>query len=619
MKKENLSLLRNSLFEEACSHAIPEVVNFMLDTNLVDINDDDTFLMSFMASVSSGDEDIVRVLLHKRDLLKNKVSENDLCYYANFAYCKGMFEIAKELINYGYANLMFKIENVTLLYRVVKDGNVDFVDFLLQNKNIDILQGASDGTTPISVALFANKDVEMAFKLLKAREISYYKGLPQGFSCAVAAFCLGAKELSSFILTIPDIKIPDDMPFALAIDENFELLAEVLKLPQTNVNATSYRFAYGSLLSYVITKNRHDIVDIMLNHEKININQECAYMPLATAVEMGNKEMVEKLLRCCDVDVNAYGWRQEPPIITAIKYPEILKMLLANSQINPKETNSKGNTALIEAVSANMYESVDLLLKNKNVNINASTQDFSGLIEPQTELHKKSSIMRCRVIFKVGPYASIGDCANAGITALHIAIAKGYDDIALRLLKFKRAKCSLKMPNGTTLLQWAIYNGMYNVVEKLISRQDVSVNEIPDALPLSPLMLCVRKGEFDIFKLLLNQDDIDINAQNKFGNTILTEVYKGIHIYGTKYHYNFLALLLKRPELDLYAQDGVVSAGLGCEQKENTVINAIIDDALSHKTSVLKLLNKYRPEDVQKIIATKTTEERKRLNDILSK
>lgn len=614
MKEKNfLSSRRFTLFRQACSLGIPEVVVFMLEKRLIDINVEKSFIAAFCTAVMSKREKIAEILLVKRNLSVNTVSAKALCYLAHIAYNYGMFAIAKKIINYGYADLAFKTDGTTILHKAVIDQNVDFVDFLLTKQELNILQEALDGTTPITAALIKNDDVEMAYKLLNARELSYYKGFTQAFLCAVTAFHLGAKELSTFILNIPDIKISDDDLFLLAMNDHFELLAEVLKLPQANVNATSFRFAHGSLLSFIITKNRCDIVDIMLNHEQLNINQECSYMPLATAVEMGNKEIVQKLLQRCDVDVNAYGWRQEPPVVTAIKYPEILKILLDKCEVNLKETNSKGNTALIEAVSANMYESVDLLLKNKNININSSTQDFSGLIKPHIRMN---SIQMCRVFFKVGPYASIGDCANASITALHIAIAKGYEDIALRLLKFKRVKCSLKMPNGTTLLQWAIYNGMYKVVEKLIKRPDVSVNEIPDTYPMSPLMICARNGNIEIFKLLLAHEDVDVNAENVFGNTVLAEVYKDLHIYGSERLYNYLELLLEKPELDLYVQSCFID-GPDAKKKKISVINAVVDNALLGETSVLKLFNKYRPDDVQKILATKTYDEQQRLNSVI--
>lgn len=602
-----LSNKRLALFEQACNLGIKEVVEFLLKNDFVNINDAKTFWSGMNASFAGGNVEIANFLIKGCNLEESccNITPEEISALAHQAYNYKLFDVAKEIITQVCPNLDVLQNGKSLLYKAVEDRNVDFVDFLLSIPSINLFIGTSKGETPIFVAL-QNKDVEMANMILKARQISYFTGLPLAFDCALMAYKLGANNLASFILNIPNIEINDKKLFDLLQDGEKDFIFEVLNSPYANINAVSWK--RGSLLSFAIALNNNKIACKILEHPDININRNnCSYMPLATACRVGNIEMVKKLLERPEIDDNAFGWSEISPLSYSVKYPEILKLLLARPGIHVRWVDDrKGNNALMAAIEEGVLESVDLLLKHGGININAVNKDFSCLLHPIDPLVKQSSIVAYRRSFLLGNGMAVGECLGKGVTALQLAVALGYEDIALRLLEVKGIRCSQKMPNNTTLLHWAIFKKMNKLVEKLITREDVYVNAISGAssssIPLAsspgvtPLTYCVNVGNVELFKLLLNHEEIDVNALNECGEPVLTKIFKKLDLSGNDTDYEFFELLLQKPELDLNAPDGSIF--------KIKVFNRIFDNALTftNRTRGLALLNKYRKKDVQKYV-----------------
>ncbi|KAL4876222.1 hypothetical protein BJY04DRAFT_200378 [Aspergillus karnatakaensis] len=67
------------------------------------------------------------------------------------------------------------------------------------------------------------------------------------------------------------------------------------------------------------------------------------------------------------------------------------------------------------------------------------------------------------------------------------------------------------LPDGRTLLSWAAEHGVTDVVEYLLSRDDIEV-DLKDSDGATPLWWASRRANTDIVKMLSATGKVDVNA-----------------------------------------------------------------------------------------------------------
>ena len=77
-----------------------------------------------------------------------------------------------------------------------------------------------------------------------------------------------------------------------------------------------------------------------------------------------------------------------------------------------------------------------------------------------------------------------------------------------------------------TCLMWAAENGHEAVVRLLLEKEDVDINA-KDNEGMTSLLQAVRCGKDAVARLLLKRVDIDINAKNKEGKTAIEVISEG--------------------------------------------------------------------------------------------
>ena len=235
----------------------------------------------------------------------------------------------------------------------------------------------------------------------------------------------------------------------------------------------------------------------------------------------------------------------------AVKYDRMsmLGMLFKyGARINRQ--NSKGYSALSNAVASNNHEVVKLLLNqigiqvnlkdihdvtpliiacyygykiiaelllNKGANVNV--QEKHGL----SPLHYAVRYNHTRVVKLLLDQDDIEVDVRGGrhgLTALYNACSNGYKTIAELLLK-KGADVNALGNTGYSPLHITVANLQYDVVKLLLDRVDIEVNLQQNPPGYSPLHIAAQNGDVEMIKLLVETGGADTSLRSKSGKTPL--------------------------------------------------------------------------------------------------
>ena len=94
---------------------------------------------------------------------------------------------------------------------------------------------------------------------------------------------------------------------------------------------------------------------------------------------------------------------------------------------------------------------------------------------------------------------------ETGATALHYALAKGYNRLVDRLVIHPKLDVNVRNVEGSTPLFWAAQRGNYGLTERLLKHRAIDVN-IRDTDGTAPLKVASTEGHTRIVALLLSQE-----------------------------------------------------------------------------------------------------------------
>ena len=179
------------------------------------------------------------------------------------------------------------------------------------------------------------------------------------------------------------------------------------------------------------------------------------------------------------------------------------------------------------------------------------------------------------------------------ISGIHAIAYFGLSEIMAHFCQVGR-NMELKDDLGWTPLIWAAMNGQEAVVRLLIERDDVDINA-KDRDGRTPLIFAVVNGHEAVARLLIERDDVDINAKDSIGWTPLICAAKSGHeavvrllierddvdinarggtygqtplIYAASYgHMAVVRLLIERDDVDINAKDSIGQTPLICAAK----------------------------------------------------
>ncbi|KAK7094592.1 hypothetical protein V1264_006126 [Littorina saxatilis] len=276
--------------------------------------------------------------------------------------------------------------------------------------------------------------------------------------------------------------------------------------------------------------------------------------PLHTACKQGDKEIAELLiLHNAHVDAKtSVGFT--PLHHTCFQGNTDIAQLLLKSGADINTTSGGGDTPLNLACAQGNTDTVRRLVANRaDVNVTNTDNDT-----PPHGACDRSNADIVRLLLNQGADVSVQN--KDGHTALHVACRCGYTDFVSLLLGYKdtvsksddegkspstvmcepqaKVDINIKDNEGRTALHWACDAGHTETVRLLLQQDDIDVNAACDGC-WSPLLLVCMLGKTDIVQLLLLHN-ADVNMSVALGLTPL-------HFACMRGHLDVVHLLLQHP------------------------------------------------------------------------
>ncbi|KAI9708018.1 MAG: Ankyrin-2 [Bogoriella megaspora] len=244
---------------------------------------------------------------------------------------------------------------------------------------------------------------------------------------------------------------------------------------------------------------------------------------LIRAVAQGHLTVVERMLAFSDtVDIESPDSEGRTALLWAVlsKRPEILQILL-NRGANVEARDSTLATALCRACQFSSYETAELLV-NAGAKVNVYNKD---LWSPLQEVCMRGNLRTAKLLLGRGANPNVHN--NALWTPLHEACARGYSTVS-DLLLANRADPNTQNNHLWSPLHDASHRGSLAVAKALI---DHGANvDVRDESGHTPMLRAAQGGHLPVVVLLLDEGKANINAVNKDGWNVLTEICARGHI-----------------------------------------------------------------------------------------
>ena len=238
---------------------------------------------------------------------------------------------------------------------------------------------------------------------------------------------------------------------------------------------------------------------------------------LLSAVREGKVKTVRELLKSFSLSYSREWARGYVLLRDALenKHTEIAKLLL----IKGSKVNSGGkypNSPLHFAATIGDIDIVQMLL-DRGAKINA--QNKLG----DTPLHNAVKSKKLEIVeLLINRGADVNTSNRKNLIPLYVAIQSNAKEITTLLLSRAAASVSAKEPHSTTILHDAANRGFFPIVEYLVKHGAYNNSTYTCESPqrYTPIQLAIVNKREKVFKLLL-ECEADIDAENKFGKTIL--------------------------------------------------------------------------------------------------
>ncbi|EAU89993.2 ankyrin containing protein [Coprinopsis cinerea okayama7 len=251
----------------------------------------------------------------------------------------------------------------------------------------------------------------------------------------------------------------------------------------------------------------HDLVDEVVTEVakgdlSLRTQGNLGATALILASEYGHVEVVNRLLQF-------NRWTMIRSVIVGQSRPG---MHLITAQVNLRD--NLGGTALMRAASSGRLEAVQRLLDDPEIDVNL--QDHDG----RTALMHASPKAIVPLLERQDIQVNIQD--NKGYTALMKASEYGGTAriIVQHLVQHKDIQINLRNQKGDTALMCAAAKGRSRNVKLLLQHEDIDVNA--ESGGWTALMLAAKNGDEETVRALLDFEATDVNARTKiYGSTAL--------------------------------------------------------------------------------------------------
>lgn len=354
----------------------------------------------------------------------------------------------------------------------------------------------------------------------------------------------------------------------------------------------------------------HDLLNLInngLSDEELNMLDRDGRSALYLCCDGGHEDCVRILLQQSGIDCNIYD--ESPPLLAATLngFENIVALLLEHPGIAVNSIGRNFDRACDRACINGNERIVALLLNHPD------TDPWRTSLNNSTCLHAACHFGSLDIVRQLLNHRTctldnvkIRTTGFQAMDALGVAYEREHDDIVLTLLEFPGIDTSTflvnvcersrrptipatilalidvnrPMDSNSTPLIHACINNKVQVVEKLLSLENINVNCVSsNGEDETPLILATNRGLVSISQLLLNHPEIDPNYVSKSGVFPLLFCLRSRSTYAS----TVLELLLNHPRIESSVHLAMEKA---CQKGFTDVVRLVIEYPITNVNRV---------------------------------
>ncbi|KAI9799051.1 MAG: hypothetical protein M1833_004245 [Piccolia ochrophora] len=374
----------------------------------------------------------------------------------------------------------------TLLHAVANYNLRSILPFILGSNDVDINARDLMDETPLIVA--AGKGHDSIVRLLLDRDDVRVDHINSNFETALLkAARKGHRAVVRLLLKRIDLDVnlsdvdkltdrPESSPLLSAIsNQRMAIVSQLLARKEVDVNCVN---RLGETpLTLALRRVDEDLMRLLLSHPKIDVNARDGYRdtPLTLATTLARTEVVQLLLSHPNIDVNARaGYRDTPlTLATTLARTEVVPLLLSHLKIDVNARDWYDATPLTSATYFGRTEIVRLLLSHPKIDVNArTTHDATPLI--LATRYDETEVVQ---LLLSHPKIDVNARDRYGDTPLTLATADRWNEAVRLLLSHPKIDVNARDMNGDTPLSLARKGGREAILELLLRRNDIVVDD----------------------------------------------------------------------------------------------------------------------------------------------
>ncbi|KAL6628018.1 ankyrin [Neocallimastix sp. 'constans'] len=411
-------------------------------------------------------------------------------------------------------------EDGTALINAAFNQNKDIVKLLLGRKDIDVNLKNKNGETALILAI-SNQNKDIVKLLLNRKDVDINAQDNFGRTGLTVAMFQQNEDIVKLLLNHKNIDVnlkgSDLNPLIMAIIHcNKDLVKLLLAHPSIDVNIYDH-YKVTALMYAVASRDEDNFASLIQEKEKksfyANIKKKQGTSALIQIVNTEVEDIVKLLLAQKNINVNMQDDKGKSVLGRAVikNHTKLVQLLLKTPNINVNLKDNSNYVPLIYAVCLENKDIVELLLQHPNIDVNYLYEyDYDHSLF-YSMIHDQNVIVNPLDDHPVNNF-NLQD--KIGISSLHYAISRGHKDIAKLLINHPNINVnslgvSLRGLYGIPPLSMAIYEGYEDVAELLLQKENIDIHPT-NILFFDPLVVASTYGYEKIVKLLLNRPEEDI-------------------------------------------------------------------------------------------------------------
>ena len=441
--------------------------------------------------------------------------------------------LEKCLINYNYLAFLFfffstkePYMDLTLLKLACKQGFLPLIKYYFSSDNISIEEKENAKEELILIACEEDHLEILEYLFIEQKDIQI-----SNFQNDVKPLYLACKNDSLKTLQFlinqgynKESKIYNgNTPFMEASFYNSLSIAKYLN-ETLKVNTDSRNSSIENALHLACLTTNNSVLSYLCTIENIdkNLQNRLGATPLHYIARTGDLEACKALIETAKANMEIKDLEGMTPLLIAVKLSrtDIIEYLIQKGA-NTDATNNKGQNALHIAAGCEQIPIIREILQLTKLNL--ETKDQLGLTPLLfAVLNNYYPVVK----FLIESGANVKATDNNGDTALHIACANGWKELAEYFLKNNLIDINVQNNNGLTPLHYAC-KSKHNHIIVLLNEYNVDI-DLPDSSGKTALHYCCAASYLENIKYLVEECIADIEAVDMSGSTPLISACQSI-------------------------------------------------------------------------------------------